>query len=367
MNPKKWHRSSWPGATASTSGTLLLTFALASAPGYAAEELNIMSWCDHSDPELLRPFEEKHDVRINSKDYTDTSMAQTLLRTSQPGDWDVLSLDITALETTVRNFPGLLMELDPADFPYDDIYPLMNSEDQYVDGKLYGVVEKFGYNAIAYNSNKVDPQDVRSYEIFWDENSDAKIGIFDLYFQQIQTVALVDGLKPVDITTSHLPAIKERFMRMKDKGVYIGDVVGVQTALVTGEIDILLGGAEWIVGSTYQDKPEIKWVIPDEGAIYYLLNVSIVADTKKPELAKAFAQYLLSPEAQAKLATSSCFWGLPVNTKAGEFLTEEQKQALHWESQEDYIARSHLNVFSESSEPDFDQSILDMWTEFLQK
>ena len=29
----------------------------------AGQELNVLTWCDHTDPALLRPFEEKHKVR----------------------------------------------------------------------------------------------------------------------------------------------------------------------------------------------------------------------------------------------------------------------------------------------------------------
>ena len=345
-------------------GVIIIGMLMLASRSFASEELNIMSWCDHSDPEVFRAFEEEHGVRINAKDYYDTSTALTLLNNSEPGDWDVLSLDVTVLGSVVENFPGVLLELDPADFPYEDIYPPMNSHHQYVDGKLYGVVEKFGYNTIAYNSNNVDEDDMQSYAALWDDKYAGRIGVFDLYFQQIQTLALVDGLRPEEITVDDLPPIKERLMKMKREGIYIGDVVGIQTALVTGDIDILLGGAEWVVGPIYEEKPEIKWVVPEEGGIYYLLSASVVADSKNQELAIEFVKYLLSPEAQAKLATSSCFWGLPVNTKAGAYLTDEQKQALHWDSQEEYLTRSYVNFYSD---PDLDQAMLDLWTELLQE
>ncbi len=38
----------------------------------AGQELNVLTWCDHTDPDLLRPFEQKHKVRINMKEYDGT-------------------------------------------------------------------------------------------------------------------------------------------------------------------------------------------------------------------------------------------------------------------------------------------------------
>ncbi len=43
--------------------TLALTLA---AQGALAEgELNALVWCDHTDPALIEPFEEAHDVKVN--------------------------------------------------------------------------------------------------------------------------------------------------------------------------------------------------------------------------------------------------------------------------------------------------------------
>ena len=49
---------------------LTLTLVLSSNPVQAKkEELNLLIWCDHADPNLLRPFEEKYNVKINFKEY----------------------------------------------------------------------------------------------------------------------------------------------------------------------------------------------------------------------------------------------------------------------------------------------------------
>ncbi len=43
------------------------------------KELNVLMWCDHADPKLLRPFEEKYNVRINMKEYEGTGIALALI------------------------------------------------------------------------------------------------------------------------------------------------------------------------------------------------------------------------------------------------------------------------------------------------
>lgn len=70
-----------------------LALALAAGSAHATEELNALVWCDHADPEFLRPFEEAHDVKVNVKEYEGTGVALALIEQSQPGDWDLFAID----------------------------------------------------------------------------------------------------------------------------------------------------------------------------------------------------------------------------------------------------------------------------------
>ena len=45
------------------------------SPARSAGELNALVWCDHTDPALIQPFEEKHGVKVNLKEYEGTGAA----------------------------------------------------------------------------------------------------------------------------------------------------------------------------------------------------------------------------------------------------------------------------------------------------
>ncbi len=91
----------------------------------AGKKLNVLTWCDHTDPALLRPFEENHNVRINMKEYDGTGVALALLEQSQPGDWDVFVVDSIDVRRVVKL--RLLEPLDTKDFAWDDIFPEIRS------------------------------------------------------------------------------------------------------------------------------------------------------------------------------------------------------------------------------------------------
>jgi spermidine/putrescine transport system substrate-binding protein len=88
----------------------------------------------------------------------------------------------------------------------------------------------------------------------------------------------------------------------------------------------------------------------------------VVEGTANPELALEFVKYIVSPEGQARLATSSCFWGMPANAAAGDFLTEDQKAVLRWDDQPDYLARTQLYPAPDEA---LDVAMQDLWLDTL--
>ena len=70
-------------------------------PGAAtAAELNALVWCDHSDPALLKPFEDATGAKVNVKEFEGTGAGLAIVDQSQPGDWDVMVIDSLAPPTS---------------------------------------------------------------------------------------------------------------------------------------------------------------------------------------------------------------------------------------------------------------------------
>ncbi|HET6221006.1 MAG TPA: spermidine/putrescine ABC transporter substrate-binding protein, partial [Dongiaceae bacterium] len=304
----------------------------------AADELNALVWCDHTDPNLLGPFEEANGVKINTKEFGSTGEALAVLEQSQPGDWDVLVLDTVDINRLAS--AGHLAALSAADYPMADIFPEVQApEFNGKDGKVYGVTEKFGYNCFSYNNQKVDPADMRKSAVMWDGKYAGRIAVYDYYNPVVAMVAIGLGIKPNALKAGDLPAIKEKLLAMKKQAALVGDVATVQNALVTGSADIVVGGGEYAVAGMMSENPALDWVLPDEGGVRWMQSLAIFKDSKKPDLATKFMQYILSPEGQARLATSACYWAMPANKNAT--LTDAQKKTLRWDEQPAFLAKSY--------------------------
>ncbi|MDU8945968.1 ABC transporter substrate-binding protein [Ovoidimarina sediminis] len=346
--------------------TLLFTTtalgSLASA-ALAEGELNALVWCDHTDPALIEPFEAAHDVKVNLREYEGTGAALALLEQSRPGDWDVLVIDGIDVFRAVE--AGILAPLPDDELPTADFFPeVVMAENNSIDGTTYAVTEKFGYNTISYNADKVDPADMESLATVWSEKYDGRISIYDYYLPVMGLAAIAGGIPTAEIGGDDLEAIGGTLSTMRSRAASVAGVVAAQTALATGEVDIVVGGGEWLTAVLAGEQPELTWTIPQEGAVRWAQSIGVVAGSENPDLALEFVKYIVSPEGQARLATSSCFWGMPANAKAGDVLSDEQKSILRWDEQADYLARTQLYP---APDADLDIEMQDLWLETLQQ
>ena len=328
----------------------------------AAETLNALVWCDHTDPALIEPFEQAHDVKVNLKEYEGTGAALSILEQSQPGDWDVFVVDGVDVPRIVDT--GLLAPLPDGELPTGDLFPeLVMAENHTRDGNTYAISEKFGYNTISFNTTKVDPADMNDMSVIWSDKYAGRMAVYDYYLPVIGMVAIGLGKNTAELTEADLPAIREKLFAMKASAKQIGEVVSSQTAIATGEVDVLVGGGEWVTAGLTTEIPELDWVLPEQGGVRWSQSIGVFASSTKPDLALEFVKYILSPEGQARLATSSCYWAMPANAKAAAHLTEQQRRALRWDDQPGYLARSQLYP---APSAELDAKMQDVWTEFMQ-
>jgi spermidine/putrescine transport system substrate-binding protein len=326
----------------------------------AVDELNALVWCDHSDPNLLKPFEDATGAKVNVKEFEGTGAGLAIIEQSQPGDWDVMVIDSIDVRRGVDR--GLFAALPEDKLPFADLFPEVRMDGMTkFDGQRYGITEKFGYNTIGFNKAKVDAADMQSLSVLTNDKYKGRVAIYDYYLPVIGLAAMSIGKKTPDITEADLPAINDVLLKMKANAKAVTDVVSSQTALATGEADVPVGGGEWVSAVIAKENPDLDFSVPAEGAILWSQSLAMFKDSKNPDLALKFIQYVLSPEGQARLATSACYWGMPANTKAA--LNDEQKTILRFAEQPDFLKRAQ--PYPAPSE-DLDKKMQDVWTEMIQ-
>ena len=343
---------------------LMLTAAIATlAVPALAQEINALVWCDHTDPALLAPFEAATGIKVNVKDYEGTAAGLAILDQSQPGDWDVMVIDAVDVGRAVDL--DLLAPLPADQLATADFFPeLIMAENNTRDGVTYAVTEKFGYNTIAFDKSKVDPADMADMAVLTSGKYDGRIAIYDYYLPVLGLLGLSQGMATASLDAASVEALRAPLYALKAASKQVSDVVSSQTALATGEVDILIGGGEWLTAVLAADNANLDWTIPKQGALRWAQSIAVLKASTQPEAALKFVNYITSPEGQALLATASCYWGMPANAKAGHILTAEQKAVLRWDQQPEYLARAQLYPVPDA---DLDKAMQDLWTDMLQQ
>jgi spermidine/putrescine transport system substrate-binding protein len=358
-NPMLFER---PVVTMKTHARILAAVILSTAwaGSAAAQQLNALVWCDHADPALLEPFEKANGVKVNVKEFEGTGAGMAIIEQSQPGDWDVMVIDSIDVPRAVEK--SLFEPLPEDKLPFADLFAEVKMDGStVVGGKRYAITEKFGYNTIGFNKSKVDPADMQSMAALTGPKYKGRLAIYDYYLPIVGMAAMAAGKKTSELTDADLPAIKDVLMKMKANAKLVGEVAASQTALATGEVDILVGGGEWVTAGLAKENPALDFSIPKEGAILWSQSLAMFKDSKSKDLALKFIQYVLSPEGQARLATSSCYWGMPASKKAS--LTPEQKATLRFDEQPQFLARAQPYPAPDAA---LDKKLQDVWTEMLQ-
>jgi spermidine/putrescine transport system substrate-binding protein len=345
-------------STMAVASLALAGLALISAA--SAQDLNALIWCDHADPALLKPFEDANGIKVNVKEFEGTGAGLAIVDQSQPGDWDVMVIDSIDVPRGVAK--GLFEPLPEDKLPMADLFPEVTMDGSTkVDGKRYGITEKFGYNTIGFNNTKADAADMQSMIALLDPKYKGRIAIYDYYLPVIGMAALSVGKKTAELTEADLPEIKEVLLKMKANSKLVGDVAASQTALATGEVDVLVGGGEWVTAGLAKENPALDFSIPKEGAILWSQSLAMFAASKNKDMALKFIQYIMSPEGQARLATSSCYWGMPANKMAA--LDDAQKKTLRFAEQPEFLKRAQPYPAPNAY---LDKKMQDVWTEMIQ-
>jgi len=221
--------------------------------------LNVLAWVGYDEPDMVKPFEGKYNVKLNVKTFVGGDQMFALLTESR-NTYDVVVVDpeyIAKLHAV-----GRLSPLKESDYDFTNYFePFENYPGTKIDGKLYAVVVRFGANALVYNSKYLTEEDVKSYDILWDPKIEGKVGIWGWYLPTMGTVSKAMGHeKPYELTEEQFEALKQRMMELRPQVAAIHDTPPeVLSALANEETWIVpAAGESWAAALRLQGKP-ISW------------------------------------------------------------------------------------------------------------
>jgi spermidine/putrescine transport system substrate-binding protein len=253
----------------------------------------------------LQQFTKETDIKVNYKEViqdNDSFLGKITpsLKAGQDTGWDLMVITNGGpLEKLIRQ--GFLVELDHSKLPNFQKYAGAKYKNPSFDpGNKYTVAWQAGLTGLAYNP-KLTKRPITKFEDLFDPKFKGKITVFgdSLDFPNFVMVGM--GIDP---TTSKEPEWRQAAAKMKELRPQLRSFVDN-----AGEAEGLSSGNVWISmaysGDIYQlnigGSPDIKFVIPEEGALQWQDNMCIPKGAKHPVDAITYMDYVYKPDVAADL------------------------------------------------------------------
>ena len=259
----------------------------------------------------LRDFTKETGIKVNYKEVINENDAflgkiTPSLKAGQPTGWDLMVItNGPPLDKLLRQ--NFLVELDHSKLPnfQKNADPAIKNPSYDPDNK-YTIAWQSGLTALAYNP-KLTKRPITSFNDLFDPAFKGKITMFgdDEDYPTLTMIGM--GIDPVKSTEEDW---KRAAAKMKELRPQLREYIDN-----AGEAEVLSSGNAWISMAYSGDifilnnsgSPDIKFVIPKEGAALWTDNMMIPKGAKHPLDAITYMDYVYRPDVAAKLTEYTAY------------------------------------------------------------
>ena len=261
-----------------------------------SEEMTFYNWDSYMDPAILASFEEKFNAKVTYQNYGSSLELRKNLK-ENPGAYDLFVDSDYAV--SILRWEGLLAPLDKKEIPNIQNLDSLFVSPQYDPDNRYCVPYQWGTTAIAYNRKAIG-RDINSWGDLFDPEFKGRVSFVESNRTAIGGVLLYLGFSPNTTKESEINQARDFMIEHIDQFYTLRGDDG-QSLLENGTVDIAVEYNGDIMQIAAQN-PDIKYVIPKEGAILWIDNLCIPATSQHKELAEKLINYVLDAQIGAQLS-----------------------------------------------------------------
>jgi spermidine/putrescine transport system substrate-binding protein len=277
--------------------------------------LNLYSWADNFDPELIAEFEQKYNCKVN---YDVFANNEELLAKLQVGgsQYDLIQPSDYMVATMLKL--DLLAKLDMKNIPNAQYLVKELKAPIYDPTGEYSLVYTWGITGIAYNKQYIKTPPT-SWADLWKEDYKGRVILYNDIRETLGMALIKNGYSNNSINPQELKTAFED-LKVLNKNVLAYDTDTIKQKFVGEEVWI---GTLWSGDASYasKDNPNIGFVVPKEGATIWADTFAIPKTAKHKELAEKFINFIYEPKNSAR--NYEYIGYNDPNTKAKEFHSAE--------------------------------------------
>jgi spermidine/putrescine transport system substrate-binding protein len=293
---------------------LLMTLVLASLPAwaFAQQTLYLFNWTEYMDPDIIKAFEKKYDVKVVETYYSSNAELQAKLMAGGTSQYDVVVPSNYMIQRMAK--AGLLMKLDHKQIPnLKNLMPQFNNP-AYDPNLQYSIPYQWGTTLLAYDDRKIK-NPPKSWSLIFDPKVNASYPFAVMGSTGADTMGAACAYLGLGFDCTGVDAWKKAakaVVAVQKRANFTGFVDGTPALhqLEKGIISVgmIFNGdlASEIEGSPKATK-HVKWFIPKEGSEVWVDNMAIPAHAPHPALAYKFINYILDAKVGAQLSNYNVY------------------------------------------------------------
>ena len=272
-------------------------------------QLNFANWPLYIDRAkgrrpTLDDFEKETGIKVDYKEVIDDNESffgtiREPLANGQSTGWDLIVVTDWLIAKMARL--GYLEQLDESLIPNFEAHAGQVYKDpSYDPGNAHSVPWQSGITGIGYNP-RLTGRKIKSFDDLFDPAFEGKVGMFKEMRDTMNLTLLGLGIDPQQATNDDAALAAEKLVEQREKGIvrnYYGNEYA--DALVREDLWITMAWS----GDVFQlqfDKPELEFVVPEEGGILWVDNMAVPQNAENPIDAMAFMDYVYDPEVAAQI------------------------------------------------------------------
>jgi spermidine/putrescine transport system substrate-binding protein len=277
--------------------------------------LNFANWPLYMDQEKrggkvvypsLQDFTKETGIKVNYKEVIQENDAflgriNPSLKAGQDPGWDLIVItDGGSVEKLIRQ--NFLIELDHSKLPNfaKNAAPSVKNP-SYDPGNKFTIAWQSGLVGLAYNP-KLTKREITSWQDLKDPAFKGKITMFGDDTDFPTSVMIGMGIDPTTSTEEDWKRAAEEAKKLRPQLREFVDNAGMAEGLSSGNAWISQAYSGDIYQLNNSGSPDIRFVVPKEGATYWTDTMSIPKGAKHPLDAITYMDYVYRPEVAAKLA-----------------------------------------------------------------
>jgi spermidine/putrescine transport system substrate-binding protein len=295
---------------------LLVAFPFAAS---AAGKVVVYNWSEYIPEAVLEQFTDETGIEVVYSTYESNEVMYSKLQLQNNGGYDLVFPSTYYVSKMAKE--GRLLELDHGKLPnLAHLDPHLLDRD-YDPGNRYSLPYFWGSTGIGVNADDIDPASIHSWKQLWDGKYKRQLLLTDDVREVFHVALSVNGHSP---NTTDPGEIEQAYEKLKSlmPNVLLFNSDAPREPFLAGEVSL---GMIWngeVIMAREEDKA-IRFVYPDEGAVFWVDSFAIPSGAANVDEAHAFIDFLLRP-AIAKACVDYVGYATPNLTAIG-LLDEETR------------------------------------------